>query len=277
MGLWHQGANGTSPAPLDVCLTPPPPPAGPVPVPYVNVSISRNLKKGSKSVKIQAKPTALEGKSKTEPTNGDQPGTQGGGVVSHKTTGAGEFTTWDFTVKIEGSGVACMGDIMTQNTNGTLKNCMDPAAIVQFAVALMMIDKLGPCDEKYDTKKHRPSPDPTKEQTEAVDGKPCWECKRDDPNVTEPAWNTRKNSSGKIVVDPTKDTMKTRGDKAMTHDHQPPLNIAWEMGGCHLGEDKFKELFSKKEMVVPHCDAHAKSQGGQLRHDVSRLRRGMAS
>ena len=105
MGLFHKGSNGKGIAQADVCLSPPPPPTGPVPVPYVNTLTSSSLSKGSKSVKIDGQPTALEDVSYVSTSNGDEGGTQGGNVVTHKTKGKGYFKLWSFTVKIEDKGV----------------------------------------------------------------------------------------------------------------------------------------------------------------------------
>ncbi len=44
----------------DVCLTPPPPPGGPIPVPYPDTSFSKDMKKGSKTVKIENKEIMLK-------------------------------------------------------------------------------------------------------------------------------------------------------------------------------------------------------------------------
>ena len=71
MGLFHKGSGGQGIAPGDVCLSPPPPPAGPVPVPYVNMLSASDLTKGSKSVKVQGNPTALEDTSEIASSTGD--------------------------------------------------------------------------------------------------------------------------------------------------------------------------------------------------------------
>ena len=47
----------------DVCLSPPSPPAGPIPIPYPDTSFSKDLQKGSKTVKIDKKPIALKDQS----------------------------------------------------------------------------------------------------------------------------------------------------------------------------------------------------------------------
>ena len=74
----------------DVCLTPPPPPAGPIPVPYPDTSFSKDMKNGSKTVKIRGQEIMLKDQSfyKTSPL-GDEAATngQGAGVTTHVITG----------------------------------------------------------------------------------------------------------------------------------------------------------------------------------------------
>ena len=270
MGFFHKGSNGTGIAPLDVCLTPPPPPAGPVPVPYVNVLQASNLTKGSKKVKIQGKPTALESKSQVSTSTGDEPGTQGGGVITAKTKGKGSFKLWSFDVKVEGKGVACHGHMMSQNTQSDPPNCIDAAALTSFKASLG--DKLNEPCPPYDRDKH--APNITAEQDKAVEGKTCWECQRqkdagEEPLTMNPDDNAdfgnwlrndaeyKSRSGGKY---------KDRDREAMTPDHQPPLSVAWALGGCHMeptdGDPTgFQKQFAKPEMVKPHCRRHSNSQG----------------
>src|SRR3954469_9011024 len=94
LGFCHKGSGGVGVAPGDVCLSPPPPPGGPAPVPYVNSLSASDLTKGSKSVTIDGEPTALEDQSELSTSVGDEAGTQGGNVVTHKTKGKGSFKLW---------------------------------------------------------------------------------------------------------------------------------------------------------------------------------------
>lgn len=281
MGFFSQNSGGQGVAPLDTCLTAPTPPAGPVPVPYVNVTFAKDLDTGSVTVKADKGIVSIGSKGKTSKSTGDEPGNiMTKGVASLTNTGGAKFQTWSFTVLIEGDGVNCMGDMMIQNTDtsGTLMNCLDPAAIVQFAAALAQMDMLKPCPKPY-SKACRPDRDPSPEQTKEVDGKPCWECEKlPDRQGKPPLWNTMFDENGKIVEKTDRDKQVRQRDKpgskeAMTHDHQPPLAVAWDMGGCHLkaSPDKFKELFEKKEMVKPHCRAHYMAQGRAIRGAANRL------
>src|SRR5712692_7664773 len=87
----------------DVCLSPPSPPAGPVPVPYPNTSFSKDMRNGSKTVKINKKEVMLKDLSfyQTSPL-GDEAATRsfGGSVVTHTITGKTYFIAWSMDVKI---------------------------------------------------------------------------------------------------------------------------------------------------------------------------------
>lgn len=273
MGLFHKGSGGKGIAPLDVCLSPPPPPAGPVPIPYVNMLSAADLTKGSKTVKIDGEPTALEDASEVSTSTGDEPGTQGGGVVTHKTKGKGSFTLWSFTVKVEGKGVARHGDMMLQNTASKPPNCIDAAAITKFEAAF---PNKGPCKTKYRRGRHAPPINDA--QYDACLGGPCWECAKlpNDPGVwdtlIEEADGEYQFHEGTLVVKDRKRKKvhaKSKRDKkgkvvqeAFTPDHQPPLVVAWRMGGCH-DPKKFKEFMADTTNVKPHCRKHAQSQGSQ--------------
>ncbi|RUU93777.1 DUF4150 domain-containing protein [Mesorhizobium sp. M7A.F.Ca.MR.176.00.0.0] len=278
MGFFHKGSGGQGVAPGDVCLSPPPPPTGPVPVPYVNMLSASDLTKGSKSVKIQGNPTALENASEVATSTGDEAGTQGGGVITHKTKGKGTFKLWSFVVKVEGKGVARHGDTMGQNEMSDPPNCVDAQAIVDFNKVLG--DKAGvPCTVPYDQEKHRaPLNKPHYDKTM---GGPCWECAKlpTNPGV----WDTliskvngaNQYSNGTLIVVDRKRGRVHQESKfaedgsveqeAFTPDHQPPLSVAWAMGGCHMEKspDAFLKHMGETDRVKPHCRKHAQSQGSQ--------------
>lgn len=102
----------------DVCLTPPPPPAGPIPVPYPDTSFSKDMKNGSKTVKIEGQEVMLKDQSfyKTAPL-GDEAATngQGAGVITHVITGKTYFIAWSMDVKFEGQNVDRHTDLTTSN------------------------------------------------------------------------------------------------------------------------------------------------------------------
>jgi len=272
MGFFHKGSGGKGVAPGDVCLSPPPPPAGPVPVPYVNMLQASDLTKGSKSVKIEGEPTALEDASEISTSSGNEAGTQGGGVVTHKTKGKGSFKSWCFSVKVEGKGVACHGNMMIQNTACDPPNCIDAAAVTKFKKLLGK--KAGEPCPPYDRDKHAPAI--TEEQEEAVKGKKCWECVRQRRAGQTPLTMNPQNPAeygNWLRSDREYETRRggayaDRDREAMTPDHQPPLCVAWAMGGCHLkptdGDPTgFQKQMAKKSMVKPHCRRHSNSQGSQ--------------
>lgn len=244
MGFFHKGSGGTGVAPADVCLTPPPPPTGPVPVPYVNNLMASNLAKGSKQVKIQGEPTALESASEVSTSTGDEAGTQGGNVVTHKTKGKGHFLLWSFTVLVEGKGVARHGDTMGQNTASDPPGCVNPAAKAAF-LALPWVDPTVECDP------HPPNMGTNPDQDEAVRGGPCWQCDR-----TDSGWGPRP-AKGKYRA-------FAKGER-FTADHQPPQKAAWYLGGC-ADPEQFKEWAKSTEAVMPHCSRCSPAQGGVMSH-----------
>lgn len=250
MGFFHKTSGGKSIAPGDVCLSPPPSPTGPVPVPYVNMLQSSDLAKGSKSVKIQGSPTALENTSHISTSSGDEAGNQGGGLVTHKTKGKGYFKAWSFKIRAEGKGVDRHGDPMGQNCGSDPPQTVCPKAFNKFLAMLTKVQKETECDEAY-SDACRPSR--TAAQRDAVNGEPCWECKTtiwDKSIGSKPEWS--RNANGDWVE-----------KEYMTHDHQPPLCVAWEMGGCNMDFDDFMEYFASAESVKPHCRGCARSQGSQ--------------
>jgi len=246
MGLFHKGSGGQGVAPADTCLSPPPPPGGPAPVPYVNSLSASDLAKGSKTVKIQGEPTALEDQSEISTSTGDEAGTQGGNVITHKTKGKGYFQLWSFTVKIEGKGVCRHGDPMGQNCASLPPGCVDASA----GVTVMMLfgyDPDDPCDPNtYNRSSLGDCPNPN--QTAAIQTPPqqCWV-----PGCTS---------------------------VATIADHQPPLNLVWMLGGCHHPELFAEWAHSTASTPVGHCAAHSGQQGRflgrnypQTRHPFGRV------
>jgi uncharacterized Zn-binding protein involved in type VI secretion len=278
MGFFHKGSGGKGVAPGDVCLSPPTPPAGPLPVPYVNLLSAGDLAKGSKTVKIQGEPTALENASEVSTSSGDEAGTQGGGVVTHKTKGKGSFTLWSFTVKVEGKGVGRHGDPMNQNTGSALPNCVDATAMTDFK-ALLGTDAGRPCTMDWDEAEHYS--EPNTKQDEACLGGPCWECAKSaesghaDPSVWDTAFKIaggeRVLAGGRAVMVKHKKGRRHRSSteekEGFTPDHQPPQRLAWEMGGCHMqpSPKAFKDFMQDKKNVKPHCKKHSSQQGGNMR------------
>lgn len=231
MGLFHKGSGGQGVAPGDVCLSPPPPPTGPAPVPYVNSLSASDLTKGSKSVKIDGEPTALEDQSEVSTSTGDEAGTQGGNVITHKTKGKGSFKLWSSTVKIEGKGVGRHGDTMGQNNASTPDGCVDFAAMTSFRALVV-----------------------------GLEDKPC-------PPYQRPSGTPNDAQRADMKANPAKATCwwPGCGQTATTPDHQPPLVVAWTMGACHWDKDKW-ETWARSTAATTkgHCTTHYRKQGGHM-------------
>ncbi|MER9818134.1 DUF4150 domain-containing protein [Mesorhizobium sp. M0129] len=261
MGFFHKGSGGKGVAPGDVCLSPPSPPAGPVPVPYVNMLSSSDLTKGSKSVKIEGNPTALESSSEVATSTGNEPATQGlgAGVITHKIKGKGVFKLWSFVVKVEGKGVCRHGDTMEQNTASPLPNTIDTAALVNFRNALLVKEKKK-CTTDYCYDDHYTQP--TGPQKAKAQNRPCWECKRNLDRLKKRTTGKNKTAIKRLEA---KVNRQISGKEApLIADHQPTQKAAWYAGGCNIEivpqgfKDAMKALY-----VRPHCSSHSNSQPGR--------------
>ena len=127
--LTHKGSMGITKSTLpDVCKTPSP--GGPIPIPYpVIVSLSSDLKKGSKKVKVDGGNSAAIKGSEFSRCSGDEPGTAGG-VKSSTNMKEATWILYSFDVKIEGKNACRLSDKMMMNHGNTA--CL--AGIQQFPV-----------------------------------------------------------------------------------------------------------------------------------------------
>jgi Toxin PAAR-like domain len=120
--LVHKGsmciAKSTIP---DVCKTPSP--GGPVPIPYpVIVSMSSDLKKGTKTVKVDGKKMAAIKGSEFSRCTGDEPGTAGG-VKSSTNMKEATWLLYSFDVKLDGKNACRLSDKMMMNHGNTACMC----------------------------------------------------------------------------------------------------------------------------------------------------------
>ncbi len=145
-------------------------------------------------------------------------------------------------------------------------NCTAPGALVKLKNQPGF--KLGKCTEPYNSDIHRP--DILQPQENEVHGKKCWECSRQNRRGKR-----AKTPGGKWMREKDYFKPNSRGEtpfeerdrKRMTPDHQPPLNRAWDLGGCNMqpSPDAFKKMMQKAEMVRAHCRAHSCSQGTKVK------------
>jgi hypothetical protein len=249
-GFFSKNSMGTGKAFPDVCLSPPPPPAGPVPVPYNNILMASDLTQGSKSVTVDGAETALEDSSYVAMSSGDEGGTQGGGVVTHKIKGKGYFMLWSFDVKVEGKGVDRHTDPMGQNCGSPPLNGLDDAAKVIAEKAEKAKKK---CDKPYSKKDRHGSP--TTAQKDAVNkgGESCWEC----GSASAKGWKVPPQKGPPPVAGVANDVPGGR----FVADHQPPCMVTYYAGGCK-DEDDQKEKVKDVKAVRPHCRQCSSRQGG---------------
>lgn len=117
--LVHKGSNGIAKSTLpDVCKTPSP--GGPVPIPYpIIISLSSDLKKGTKTVKVDGKKMAAIKGSEFSRCTGDEPGTAGG-VKSSTNMKEAKWLLYSFDVKLDGKNACRLSDKMTMNHGNTV-------------------------------------------------------------------------------------------------------------------------------------------------------------
>ena len=126
--LCHKGSNGITKATLpDVCKTPSP--GGPVPIPYPNIAFSRDLMKGTTTIKADGGNMCAKYGSEFFKSTGDEPGTLGG-VVSSTFIKEAAWITFSFDVKYEGKGACRLTDKMFHNHRNTVNMSGEMQGIV---------------------------------------------------------------------------------------------------------------------------------------------------
>ena len=261
-GFFHKGSGGSGKAFPDVCLSPPPPPAGPVPIPYPNTASASDLADGSKTVKIDGEPTALEDVSYCSTSSGDEGGTQGGGVVSHKTKGTACFTFWSLDVKVEGKGVDRHQDPMLNNCGSkTPPNGLTATAQVKSDAAKDPVaESITPCcpgsggkggpykrsswikessTEKQKVAANTPIPPATAPS--------CWEC-----GSTSPRGNFKNGKP------------RPAKGKRFVADHNAPLIVRHYSGGCWMSKSEKKADAEGLSGIIAHCTRCSGKQGSAL-------------
>lgn len=145
--LVHKGSISVSTATLpDVCKTPSP--GGPVPVPYPNISFSKDLANGTKTVTADGgNMIAIKG-SEYSSSIGDEPGTAGG-VKSSTNMKESKWITYSFDVKMDGQNACRLSDKKTQNHANTVDAMGDIQAVVPADTCDLEID----CEEKKNDKR----------------------------------------------------------------------------------------------------------------------------
>ncbi|GJL49598.1 MAG: hypothetical protein NPIRA01_08250 [Nitrospirales bacterium] len=137
----------------DVCMSPPSPPAGPIPVPYPNTSFSKDMKNGSKTVKVNGKEVMLKDKSyyKTSPL-GNEAATRsfGSNIMSHQITGKTYFVMWSMDVKFEGENVDRHTDLTTSNHGSYPAGVVVPNPEMEKLALARIADNACPCCDKKD-------------------------------------------------------------------------------------------------------------------------------
>ncbi|MHC4103656.1 MAG: DUF4150 domain-containing protein [Planctomycetota bacterium] len=116
--LVHKGSMGIAKSTIpDVCKTPSP--GGPVPIPYpVIISMSKDLTKGTKTVKVDGKKMAAVKGSELSRCMGDEAGTAGG-VKSSTNMKEATWLLYSFDVNLDGKNACRLSDKMMMNHGNT--------------------------------------------------------------------------------------------------------------------------------------------------------------
>ena len=243
----HKNSDGKSIAFPDVCLSPPPAPTGPIPIPYPNTALSHDTDEGAKTVFADGTPVALKGQSHFKTSTGDEAGSQGGNVLTHKTKGKAFFMNAAMDVSIEGAMVPRHGDPMAHNCACAPIGGVAPCYIDLFTTAIEQTD----CDEPYNRDKHGRDSDgratPNPDQREAVRGLMSDEATEFQPAGTVICWECQQPTANPVA------------------DHQPPLVLTYYRGGCH-DEEVMQDAAGTMDVrteppeppdetpcIVPHC------------------------
>ena len=126
LSLVHKGSSGISMATLpDVCKTPP----NSLPVPYPNIALSRDLAKGTTTVKADGGNMCAIYGSQFSRSTGDEPGVIGG-IKSGTFIKEATWITYSFDVKLQGKGACRLTDKMFHNH----QNTVNMAGVVQPAL-----------------------------------------------------------------------------------------------------------------------------------------------
>src|SRR5262249_14918604 len=116
--LCHKGSGGMAIATIpDVCKTPTP--GGPVPIPYPNIAVSKDLTKGTVTVKVDGGNMAANLGSEIMLSTGDEPGTIGG-VISSTFIKEATWISYSFDVMLEGKNACRLTDQLFMNHMNTV-------------------------------------------------------------------------------------------------------------------------------------------------------------
>jgi len=204
---------------------------------------------------------ALKGKSLFSTSTGDEGGTQGGNVITHRTKGKAFFLASSMDVKIEGRFVPRHGDPMAHNCACAPWGGVAPAYIDLITTALEHTD----CAEDYDRDELEDAlgeRTPNDEQRAAVNNLRSTEATEGQPAGTVRCWECGEFTGNPIA------------------DHQPPLALKHFSGGCH-DEDEMHEAArtmnvleeppedSNEPCIVPHCPECSMRQ----MHEMNRFAR----
>ena len=128
--------TGTNFAIPDVCLVPAAP--SPIPTPLPNIQMSSNSSPVVRNVKINCMPV-LNKRSKGKMSMGDEPGTAGGGVVSHRFKGDAKYMIGSMKYRVGGAPAVRCFTPTGQNSMGAMQNCPGMAGTPSQITELILV------------------------------------------------------------------------------------------------------------------------------------------
>jgi len=195
--LCHKGCNSVSTATLpDVCKTPTA--GGPVPIPYPNVSFSKDLINGTKTITADGGNMIAVKGSEFSRSIGDEPGTVGG-VKSNTNMKESKWITYSFDVKMEGRNACRLSDKKTQNHANTVDamGTVHAPVIANFEKALCQI--INQCEKEVNDRLFGPGGKPDKTWCKSPGAEPnttkAMEIGNEKAKCAERKVNERKNKS----------------------------------------------------------------------------------
>ena len=254
-----------------MCLSPPPPPAGPLPIPYPNKVSASDLADGSKTVKIDGEPTALEDASYCSTSSGDEGGTQGGGVVSHKTKGTACFTFWSLMSRSKAKESTVIEDPMLQNCGSqTPPNGLTPAARSKSRCGQRSCERGHQTLLSGQRRKRRALQTIELDQSEFD-----RETKGGSQHVDNTGTDTillgmREHQSARVENATEAGTAAGTGKpnpakgRRFVADHDPPLIVRHYSGGCWMSKAEKRKDAESLTGVVAHCTKCSGKQGNAL-------------
>ncbi len=261
LSLVHKGSGGIVKSTLpDVCKTPSP--GGPVPIPYpVIISLSADLKDGTKTVMVDGgNPAAVKG-SQLSRCTGDEPGTAGG-IKSGTQLKEATWLSYSFDVMMEGRNVCRLSDKLLMNKGNTacLAGILQPAILIEHAESAVELQILCDmmCEERGPGRKQDRIAERLQAMDAAVGGRSTMKAEVPyNPSTREPymsnnePWRATRNFF--IPGHRRPDVIITDGSPPTFDNIRTVVEMKFDDGDTGQSERQiraYKEIFGSEKVVV---------------------------